>query len=153
MPAELLTALRTHLIDVGVVRNPEVAGPAPPMWLEPRLGVKAPGEGDGVEIGPDLVVGAFVSGGIPPRRYESWQRQPIVDLQIRARTAVLAHDLDAQIRAELIDRRSWMLGPLHVIESLVWREFQPLGFSEQAFDYVAAYAFQLYDQPAPAEVP
>lgn len=147
MPAELLTQLRTHLADAGIVRVPQVAGAAPAMWLEPRRGVPAPGEGKGDEVSVDAVIGAFVSGGVPPRRYESWQRQPIVDLRYRTRTAVLGHQLDAQVREQLVDRRDWMLGSLHVIESLVWREFQPLGADEQSFEFVTAFVFQLYDQP------
>lgn len=148
MPDELLTALRTHLADQGIVRKPSVAGAAPPMWLEPRRGVPAPGEGSvPVEVGADLVVGAFIATGIPPRPYESWQRRPVVDIRFRARRAEFAHQLDATIRAALIDRRGWMLGPLRVLESQVWREFQPLGFDEQAFDFVTGWIFQIYDQP------
>lgn len=148
MPAQLLTALREHLASEGLVRDPAVPGGEPPMWLEPRTGVRAPGEGDAPERGDDVVLGAYVAGGVPPRPYESWQRRPTVDLRFRSRTAPLAHQLDAGIRAVLIDRRNWMLGSLRIIESQVWREFQPLGFDEQAFDYVTSWIFQLYDQPS-----
>lgn len=145
MPAQLLTALRDHLAGEGIVREPGVAGPAAPMWLEPRQGVPAPGDKQPPERGDDAVLGAFVTGGIPPRAYESWQRRPIVDLRFRTINAVRAHELDELIRAQLIDRRNWLMGGLRVIESQLWRDFQPLIFDEQAFTYVAAYVFQLYE--------
>jgi hypothetical protein len=144
MPSQLLTALRDHLAGEGIARVPSVAGPLPPMWLEPRQGVPAPGEGTPPEVGASVVLGATVTGGIPPRPYESWQRRPIVDLTIRSTAAPAAHQLDEQIRGALIDRRNWLMGGLRVIESQVWREFQPLTFNEQAFTYVVAYVFQLY---------
>lgn len=144
---DLLTELRAHLAAHDIVRSPDQPGSEPPFWLEPRLGVRAPGDGDPPERGDDAVLGAFITGGIPPRPYESWQRRRVVDIRFRTTTAPRALDLDTQIRAVLIDRRDWMLGALHVIESQVWREFQPLGADEQAFDFVTAFVFQLYDQP------
>lgn len=119
------------------------------MWLEPRLGTPAPTErppgGSDTEIGPDAVVGAFLTGGFAPGPYLSFIRTPIVDLRIRARTSLLAETLDLAISAVLIDRRDFMLGgELYCIECEQWRALQRLGSDTQGFEYVAALWFQLY---------
>jgi hypothetical protein len=145
--SDLLTELRAHLVGEDIVRVPRTPGPRPPLFLEPRRGVPAPGEGKDPERGVDAVIGAWISGGIPPRPYESWQRRQIVDLRLRTAEGGRAHELDAAIRAVLIDRRAWTMGTLRVLESQLWRELQPLGAGEQGFEHVVAYVFQLYDQP------
>jgi hypothetical protein len=142
---DVLTACRTHLIDLGLVRDPRQAGDAPPMWLHPRNGVPAPGEGENaIEVGPTLVTALFRSGGIPSKPYESFMRQPTVDLRIRSKTAPDATDLEAQIRAALVDQRNWLMGGLRVIDCEEWRALAPLGSDQQGFDWVASYLFQLY---------
>lgn len=143
----LLDGLRAHLAGAGIVRIPRDAGTAPPMWLHPRDGVPAPGEGEParrVEIGPDAVLGAFLTGGIPPRPYEAVLRRDIVDIRLRTKTAPLAMALDEQIRAALVDRRNWLMGGVRVIESRQWRAMQPLGSDAQAFDWVVAFLFETY---------
>lgn len=141
----LLDYLRDHLIGETVVRDPRTAGALPPFWREPRNGAPAPGEGSSpVEIGADATVSAFLTGGIPSRPYESFWRKDIVDLWVRTKTAPTAIQLDAQIRAALIDKRAWDMAGLLIIESEQWRPFQRLGSDAQGFTYVVSYLFETY---------
>ena len=143
--ADLLSELRAHLITEGIVRDPATPGAQPPMWLQPRDGVPAPGEGPTTTaIGQTAVLGAFRTGGIPRGAYASWGRLLTVDITFRTTTAPAAVALDEQIRAVLVDRRDWMMGALHVIECLPWREFQPVGSDRQSFDALASYVFEVY---------
>jgi hypothetical protein len=147
----LLTALRDHLVSEGLVRIPRDVGTAPPMWLQPRNGTPGPGEtpqnATGVEIGPDLVCGAYVSGGLTVPRFGSFARRPTVEVHLRARSAPLAEDLEAQITARLIDRTNWTMGGLAIIESMHWRALTPIASDAQSFDFLVAYLFELYTDP------
>lgn len=141
----LLSALRDHLVTHGVVRKPTVPGSLPPMWLEPALGVPAPGEGNNeVEIGEDLVLGAYLTGGFAPAAY-STLRKPIVDIRIRAAKdkAYLAEDIELAITPLIRDRRDWTMGGLYVVESEQWRPLQRLGSDGQGYEHVVAYWFEL----------
>lgn len=144
-PPMLLTALREHLVAQGVVRKPVVAGAAPPLWLEPKNGVPAPGEGqNATEIGPDLVVGAFLTGGFAPPPYGSFIRKPIIDVRFRGREHPIVETTELAITKALIDKRDWFMGQLYVIECEQWRALQRLGSDEQGFEYVTAYWFELH---------
>jgi hypothetical protein len=144
----LLDAFRTHLVAQGAVRVPRIAGAAPPLWLQPRQGAPAPGErpanGTDTEIGPDVVAAADISGGFPTGRFQSAWRFPIVEVRIRSRTAPLGEDLEAAITAAVIDRTNWTMGGLQVIESRHWRALTPVASDEQSFDFLVAYAFEIY---------
>lgn len=147
---DVLGPLRSYLVAQGLARVPKVAGSAPPLYLQPRLGLPAPGEppprGDpaGPEVGPDVVLGLTLSGGFATGPYESYWRLPTVDLRLRVRRADMAQPCEQAITALLIDRRDWTMGGVHVIESLQTRPLQPLGSDAQAFDYVVGYRFQVY---------
>lgn len=145
MAPDLLTALRAYLAAEGVVRATVAGGPAdtPPLHLEPRDGVPAPGEGTSSHA--TTVLGAYVTGGIAAKRYESWQRRVIVDLRYRVTSSPLAKASDDEIRHLLVDRRGWTMAGLPVIECLPWRAFQPLGSDSQSFDFATGLLFQLYD--------
>lgn len=143
MPA-LLTALRDQLIAQDIVRKPSVAGARPPLWLEPKFGTPAPGEGDNAtEIGTDLVLAAFVTGGFAPEPYGSWQRRPIVDIQYRGVNAVTIEQTELAVTGALIDRRDWMMGGLHVIECQQWNALARVGSDPQGFMFRSSYWFQL----------
>lgn len=148
MPPRLLNAFRDQLVTQGIVRIPRVPGAAPPLWLQRRLGAPAPGEtpenGTAVEVGPDVVAAAEISGGFPMGRFQSAWRRPIIEVRIRGRTAPLAEDLEAAITAAIIDRTNWTMGGLQVIESQHWRPFTPVVYDEQSFDFLVAYAFEIY---------
>ena len=143
----LLVALRDQLVSDGIVRSPGTPGALPPLWIQPRLGVPAPGEtpsgGTAAQSG-DPVAGAFISGGFPVARFESAWRRPTVEVRIRASKAPAAEDLGEAILAATIDRTDWLMGSRHIIESQMWRPLTPAGSDEQGFDYLLAVAFEIY---------
>lgn len=160
MATDLLNPLRDYLISVGIVRKPSVAGVGaplawvPPLWVEPRNGVPAPGESIGgppVETGLLVVVGVFESTGIAPDRHEGFIRDQHVDFRLRSKTAVAALEPKELIRQHLNDRRSWDMAGLHVEESLMFRDWQRLGSDDQSFDWVAEFSFTLWGPPAVPE--
>jgi hypothetical protein len=116
------------------------------MWIEPRNGVPAPGEGTKpAEVGQTAVLGLFLSGGITqPPKAAAFIRQQNVDVWIRTSTAPLASQLADEIRAQVDDKFNWSMGGLTVIHSRVWKELQPIELSEQAFTYVIGFGFELY---------
>jgi hypothetical protein len=142
--AYLLSALRSHLVAENIVRVPAVSGVKPPMWLEPRNGAPAPGEGDSpTEIGHDAVLSAFVTGGIPARPREVELRKDVVDIWIRVAAANLAFDIEEQLRAAIVDRVDWTMGGLHIGESLQWRSpLQRLESGPQGWTFVSSYIFE-----------
>jgi hypothetical protein len=155
--ADLLTNFRTYLVDEGLVRVPSVAGDEPPLWLEPRKGVPAPGEGQNeTERGADAVLGAYRAGGIPPASpYEGFIRQDFIEVRIRTRTAQIVTPLEEQLRASFIDveggapRLDWMMADERIIASTVFRELQRLGSDEQSFNWSIEFVFERYaTQPA-----
>lgn len=153
---DVLGAMRTHLISEGIVRKPTTAGALPPLWLEPLQGVPAPGEtmprGGATEVGATVVAAAFLGSSEAPGPYESSWRKPTVDVWIRAADALSGRVLEEAITGALIDRREWMMGPLLVIESQVWRGLQPLPQGANALatvgsrpthDWLVSYEFQV----------
>lgn len=145
MTVSLLSAMRDHLIAQAVVRKPSVAGSTPPLWLEPKLGVPAPGEsrsGNTTEAS-SLVVGAFLTGGFAPAPYGSPIRKPIVDFRFRGSDAQAIETLELDITRQLIDKRDWMMSSQYVIECQQWRALTRLGSDEQGFEYMASYWFEL----------
>lgn len=143
---DLLDALRNFLSEHDVARTPRVPGPKPPLWLEPALGIPAPGEGaEGVEIGADVVLGAFRVGGFPFERAGGpIIRRISVDLRMRARKPSYAFAVDGQLYHLLHDQQAWDMAGLTVIESLQVRELQRLGSDKSSFDYVTEYQFECY---------
>jgi len=143
--SNLLEALRDHLVAAGVVRPPRAPGALPPMWLDPRAGAPAPGEGDAADAA--AVLAAFPTGGIPARPYESFLRTDGIDVWIRAVSGPVALDLEAQLRGELVDRRDFDLATMRIVECREWRPMQRLGSDAQAYTYVCSYLFQRYARP------
>lgn len=147
--AELLTHLRDHLVAANVVRDPRTSGDKPPLWRQPRHGVPAPGEkppnsNSATEIGAEAVLGVYLIGGPAPEPYGASLRMDIVDFRYRTKTAPLAHEIERAIRAALVDRRGWTMAGLPIVETLIFRELQPLGSDEQSFDWVQSYSFERY---------
>lgn len=142
-PPLLIEALRQYLVTAGVVRDPRNAGPLPPCWRSPRLGVPAPGEGNGVEVGPTVVVGLLPAPGVPRAPHDAtYLRTDGVDVYIRATSAPAAIALDDLIRAQLVDRRGWTMNGLQIVESSLYRAQSPVGSDAQAFDFVTGYLFE-----------
>jgi hypothetical protein len=146
--ADLLPALRAHLVAQDIVREPRVGGTAAPLWLEPRRGTRAPGEGAGVEAG-DPVAAAYLSGGIPTAFGEGQTRRDTVDFQLRTSKAPMAKALEERLSLELAPfpygaRFAWDMAGLFVLESRMWRALQPLGADEQGFTFVVSFLFETY---------
>lgn len=147
MAADLLTHLRDYLVGLGIARKPSVAGSVPPLWLEPRNGVPAPGEtpgNDALEAG-EVVLGAFRTTGIAPRRHEGFVRIDAVDVWIRSRNALQAFQLHDQLRDALNDLRSWDMAGLHIEESLMFRDLQRIRSDSSGFSYTSEFTFERWD--------
>jgi hypothetical protein len=90
------------------------------------------------------VLGAYLSGGIPARPFESSIRIDTVDVCLRTTSAARAAALGAQLRDALIDQRNWTMGSQTVIDCEEWRPLQRLGSDEQGYTFVWSPIFWLY---------
>lgn len=145
---DLLTNLRQFLINAGLVRDPRNGSSSlPPMWVAPRYGTPAPGQTEGLkaqEVGKDIVLAINPGTGIPPARYEGFLRHNVVDIVYRGRIPQPVLSLENQIRAQINDKRAYMLVNVPVNESLLFRDLQFLGSDEIAFNYMQSYQFDLW---------
>ncbi len=149
----LLSAFRTYLVAEGLARVPATAGAAHPLWLEPRDGAPAPGEGvSATEKDANLVISAFLATPIPRGVFEAEFRTDVIDVWIRSAKASTAHDFEPLLRTAIIGatygKRDWMMGGVRIIESREWRAMQRLGSSPQGFTYVISYLFERYANPS-----
>jgi hypothetical protein len=144
--AALLEAIRSYLVSLGHVRLPTVAGTAPPLWLAPEGGAVAPGDKQGVENDPDLVLSVFHTGGIAGEPFYSWVRRDTVDIWLRCRKAPHAMEKEPQLRAAFVGdlgKRDWTMAGLHVVYSGEWRPLQPLyGAGGPGHAFVVSYYFE-----------
>lgn len=147
MAADLLPALRRYLVTEGIVRVPGTFGTDPPLWLEPRNGVPAPGDQNvnPIEDHPDVVLGAYIPNGLPRRPYEqNVLRTDFVDFRIRARLAPFAHAIADDLHEALADKRDWLMDDLRIIETLNVRPLGWLASDEQAYDFVMQFSVERY---------
>jgi hypothetical protein len=103
-PTDVLTALRVDLIAAGLIRRPSEAGTLPPAHVEPAEGAPAPGEREGIEDDPELVVTLMHSGDFGEEPQDSYRRRAIIDVRYRSRGGTglrRAAMLDQAIRARL----------------------------------------------------
>lgn len=163
----ILAAFRADLIAAGLVRRPSEPEPvgAPPMHVEPVEGPPAPGEREGVEDDPDLVLSLMHSGDLAEGTgyAAAAQRRTVLDVRYRSRTAGAlqrAAALDATIRRHftrpqrnygygflmapdlIVDegQPTERSGALWVQELGVWGGMGPVGRSRAAgYDHVAKY--------------
>lgn len=141
----LLQYVRDHLIANNVVRKPSVGGAKPPLWLQPRDGVPAPGEKAAPEDDDAIVIGAFLTQGIAREPYTaSALRTDGIDFRFRVARADLVDAVDDAIRAVLNDQRNYSLAGLPVVESMLFRPLAFLGSDENGFDFVSEYHFERY---------
>jgi len=151
--ADLLQSFRDHLILNSVCRKPSVPGTLPPMWLEPRNGVPAPGEGDSpAEVGQTLVLGAFMAPGVTPQPYEGFVRTDGIEVWIRASSAPLVRPVENSIRAAVNDRRNFSLANLWVESMYLFRDLQLVDSGPQGWSFNLSYLVSLWGPPlAPPE--
>jgi hypothetical protein len=141
---ELLDYIRTYLVAQNIVRLPTVAGAKPPMWIEPKNGTPAPGEGKNATEKSNVVVGAFYDTGIVPGRLESFMQTDAVTFWFRSKRTPDILDIERQLRAALHDKRGWNMGSLYLIESLQFTALQPVVRDEQAMTFNTQYWFTSY---------
>lgn len=149
MPSpDLLTYLRDYLVSEGLVRVPRVAGAAPPLYLEPKEGVVAPGEAENAtESHPTLVLGAFRATGVAPRRHQSFIRIDMIDLVVRAANPRPAFDLHDELRGALVDKRHWSMAGLLIEESLMFRDLQRVSSDANGWTFTTEFSFERWDGP------
>lgn len=157
---DLLTAIRSEIVDADLGRLPGTTGSEHPVFLQPGGGAPAPGDLEGVEADSTLVLSLFYSGGIPPE-VEGGAARPrrlTVDFWIRVAHAQLAFDLDEDLDALFVglDKRNYDLGSggsaRRIVSSEKWRELAPLESTPRAdsagggyvFTFLSAYLFELY---------
>lgn len=147
---DLLDNLRAYLIGLGLVRDPRDAskqGLLAPLWLEPKFGVYAPGQTEGLNPGesdPNLVLGAFLATDTVPPRYEGFRRINHVELVYRAAKPQMALFLENNIRAAINDKRGWTMGNVPVNESLLFRGLQRIGSDNLGWTFNQEYVFELW---------
>lgn len=147
-----LPAVRDHLIGAGICRKPNVAGTAPPMHLEPSGGVPAAGEGTGAAVGPTLVFGLFMTSMLGPSAWaDGYSDRQIVDVWIRAlpgdswRGPAAASAIAKQFApAPYAARHDWQMADASVIESRIWRPFQPIGSGPQGWTWTFGLYLETY---------
>jgi hypothetical protein len=142
-PRLLMDYLRDHLITAGLVRDPDVAGDAPPFWLSPD-GIPAPGAGKAPKVGPNVVLAAMVAPETPSRRHEGFLASEHVDLWIRSRTVPQAIEIHHALREELHDKYHWDMAGLIVQESMMNLGFAYTGGPAQALTHRAQYRFEYF---------
>jgi hypothetical protein len=145
----LLDYVNDYLIAQNIVRDPRVAGAKPPLWIEPRDGVPAPGESpknNTVEVGADIVAGVFKAPGVTTGRHNGFHRIDGIDFLIRVRKAPMVDDFEKSLRAALHDKRGWTMEGLYVAESLIFRELSRLGSNDQGWAFSTGYTFQTFTQ-------
>lgn len=144
---ELTDYIRTYLIEQGIVRDPRVAGPLPPIWRNPRDGAIEPvpaGQEASVEDSALAVVSVFDVGSVPGLPYEKFRRLRVIDFWVRAAKYPDGPPIERAIRDALHDKRDWSMAGLQVIESLLWRGPSSLGANERAFTQTIGYTFEIY---------
>lgn len=155
--AAILTAFREDLIALDLVRRPSDAGARPPMHVEPKEGAPGPGEREGIEDDPAVVLSIFNGGELGEGTgYEAaLRRRAVVDVRYRAADNAAVRRvfaLDAAIRASLVTPArnygyGFMLGtaaPVFVHQAAIWGGLGPLGRGRDVgFDFVAKYLLEV----------
>lgn len=145
--AGLSEEFRDYLISLGIVRKPRVAGGVPPMWVDPRNGVPAPGEGqNATEKDDNIVLGAFLNlgGGIPARMMESSIRADTIEVRYRVKTAPLVEGIERQIRGAVLDKFDQWFATERIIATQEWRALTEIDSGEQGFEYLSSYVIWRY---------
>lgn len=151
---DLLTNVRDYLVAEGVGRDPRTAGAVPPIWREPQDGAPAPGDRSGIEDSATATISLFRTAPVSPSVLEQrYVVKPTIDVVLRTDKPPTATAIEEAIRAAFVNpagdpagapAMNWMMGALRVIDSRVWREFQPLEHDAQAYTSVGSFYFELY---------
>lgn len=144
----LVESAREHLITQGVVRDPRVVGPLPPLWLAPKNGVPEPGS-DVQSLHPNEThattqIGAWRATGMGSRPYEGMLEHYFIEFRFRTTTSPAAYDVHKLIRAQLDDKRNWNCAGFQVHQSLLFRDLQVLSSGPEGFEHSSEYHFVLW---------
>jgi hypothetical protein len=150
--AVLLEGLRTFLIAKGAVRSPTMAGAAlpspPPLFLQPEGGAPGPGDKKGNENHADIMLSAFMSGGLTARTYEEDLRRDTVDIWFRCRKMPFAAEREALLRSVLLidppAPRNFFMGAVQVHACQEWRPLQPLAIEGAPHNFVWSLLFDYW---------
>jgi len=138
-----LSEVRAYLATLDVVRLPNVSGSEAVCWIEPRDGVKAPGEGGATERS-DVVVGMFRSGEIARAPMEYQLRTITIEFIVRSRLARDVWPLDVALFDAMHDRYQTMMGDVMCIHSRQFRGMQRLGSDAHGYTFSTEYALDVW---------
>ena len=143
----LLQHFRAFLIAEGLARDPQVAGEAHPLYLDPEDGLPAPGEAQNADERDDeLVMGAYHRPGQGTAPLEGrYFRYDAVEVRFRAVDSLLVYELEPQLSVLFQDRINWSMAGKQVIESRISRTLFPAApFDRQGYRFGVQYQFQTY---------
>lgn len=118
---DVLTILRTYLVGQAdpFVRHPSIAGPLPPLLVEPDGGPRGPGAAaDAVEDHPTLIVNMGLEVELAEVPFDSWRRRCVIEVHYLSKTTgglQLARGVDDRIARALVRGRAdygygWVMG-------------------------------------------
>jgi hypothetical protein len=143
--------LQAFLVAEGVAQLPgaEPSGAKPSVWLQPRQGAAMPRteNGNWLETQTITLNDAQLNG--PPGQ-EAWLEDTFVNVTVRSRNASEGKLLHRAIRGlihpigKLAGRKNWTMHELHVLDSSIWRNEQPLPPVQDGltYDRVASFRFR-----------
>lgn len=147
----VMEKMREHLIAAGIVRDPDVDGPLPPLWLAPKNGLNAPNEGSKPSYKAPIQLGALTAPGIPSAAKEGFLVREAVDITLRAMTAPPLILIGGALRRELDDRHHWDMAGLLVEQVQLIVPLQAIVQDEQGFRYRMQFLFTWQDPEWPSE--
>lgn len=110
---DVLTALSDELETLDLIRRPNTAGDAPPLFIEPSGAAPAPGDRDAPENDATLCVTARLSTTLGEQQFDSFRRRFILDVMYRSKTTrglKRARELDTAILEAIVHRDDYGLG-------------------------------------------
>ena len=130
----LLTELREHLVDAGLVRRAGDAGSAPECYRQQLHGTPEPST-------PDTTVVELVAGPNIPGRHDAdrFLEERVVNVKVRSTDALEAEVLQRAIRNLIAEKRSVFFGELRIEWCRVWRGDQPTGSNAKYFERTQAF--------------
>lgn len=154
--AVLIEHVRQFLIDEGIVRAPNVAGPGarpwlPPAWKHPDGGPVGPGDaaqGDFDDVAHDdgIVVSLMRTAGVPPVAGEEDLRYDEVDIHLRGDNVPGLDALEGEIRTALLGdppqpggKTDWVMAGLYVIQARQSKPYQPIFAEGGTFAFMVGY--------------
>lgn len=134
----LLEEVRQAMVEAGIARNAETAGPLPPVWLTRADGAPAPGEGQGPGVDQNLVI--ELRPGVSPgsTEFEGFLHIRVIDFTYRSRRPDVAERKHLEVKRLFDDKRgNFLMGDIRVEQAL-----QTTGLGLVASDPGQGYTFR-----------